>query len=173
MNVGLKMLKLIAILPKSWTRRLIHGFGLIRNPYTLGVRVIVEDAQNRILLVRHSYLKGWYLPGGAVDAAETLHDAAIREVLEEAGIYSGSPATLLNIYLNDRDWGRDRVGLFHLADWSETASYLQPNKEIAEARFFEFDDLPLEITGATLSRIQEFRSGTIPSGGRWISSNHS
>ncbi|MEP2705183.1 MAG: NUDIX domain-containing protein [Roseibium sp.] len=165
------MLKLIGILPKSWTRRLIHGQGLVRNPYTLGVRVIVEDVHKRILLVRHSYLNGWYLPGGAVDGGETLHEAACREVQEEAGIRAEGPVSLLNIYLNDRGWGRDHVGLFHLAEWSEDDLFLQPNTEISEARFFEFDELPTGVTEATRVRLQEFRNDEIPSGGRWMSTS--
>ena len=59
------MLKFLSILPTPWTRRLIQQVGLMRNPYTLGVRVIVEDDRDRVLLVRHSYLNGWYLPGSA------------------------------------------------------------------------------------------------------------
>ena len=162
-----KVLRLISILPKAWTRRLIHGQGLIRNPYTLGVRVIIEDSEGRVLLVRHSYLKGWYLPGGAVDAGETLHEAAHREVLEETGIVAGSSATLLNIYLNDRGWGRDHVGLFYLADWSEGPGFLTSNAEISEARFFGIKDLPEGVTDATRARLSEFEGDVIPSGGRW------
>ncbi|MEC9401119.1 MAG: NUDIX domain-containing protein, partial [Pseudomonadota bacterium] len=81
------------------TTRLIQGIGLVRNPFTLGVRVIVEDRNSRVLLVRHSYVTGWYLPGGGVDKGETMEEAACREVLEEAGVVSVSRPQLLNIFL--------------------------------------------------------------------------
>ena len=34
-------------------------------PITAGVRILCADQANRVLLVRHSYLPGWHLPGGA------------------------------------------------------------------------------------------------------------
>lgn len=162
------ILKVLSVLPRPWVRWLIHGHGLVRNPYTLGVRVIVEDAAGNYLLVRHSYLEGWYLPGGGVDRGETLHQAAMREVREEAGIEAGSPPVLLSMYLNDRGTlGRDHIGLFHLRDWSEGASYLVPNREILESRFFPPGNLPETVSPATHQRLAEFIEGRIPPGGRW------
>ncbi|MEM9842987.1 MAG: NUDIX domain-containing protein, partial [Pseudomonadota bacterium] len=34
---------------------------------TLGVRAIVENAEGQVLLVRHTYTPGLYLPGGGVE----------------------------------------------------------------------------------------------------------
>ncbi|MET1411990.1 NUDIX domain-containing protein [Roseibium sp. HPY-6] len=161
------MLKLLSILPTPWTKRIVQSAVLIRNPYILGVRVLVEDDQHRILLVRHTYLEGWYLPGGAVDGGETLAEAAAREVREEAGIAAGGTPDLLGMYLNREATGRDHVGLFHLTDWSETAAYLEPNSEIAEAGFFAPDALPDALSPATERRLTEFRRGDFPSGAYW------
>lgn len=114
---------------------MIQGLGLVRNPYTLGVRVLVLDAKDRVLLVRHSYLEGWYLPGGGVDRGETMVEAACREVLEEAGISTSGEPVLMNVYLNEEATGRDHVGLFLVSEWTEAENYLSPNAEIVEAAF--------------------------------------
>jgi len=160
------MLKVLSILPTSWTRRLIQQVGLVRNPYTLGVRVIVEDGNKRVLLVRHSYLSGWYLPGGGVDRGETMVEAACREVLEEAGVAADAPPGLINVYLNAEATGRDHVGLFHLERWREAENFLKPNTEIVEAGFFAVDALPDELSRATARRLEEFKSGVFVSD-RW------
>lgn len=161
------MLKVLSYLPKRWTKRMILGVGLVRNPFTLGVRVIVEDAEGRVLLVRHSYLSGWYLPGGGVEAGESIDEAASREVREEAGVTAAAPPVLLNFYLNREATGRDHVGLFHLTAWTEAENFLQPNAEILEAGFFDLEDLPVDLSAATGRRLKEHRSGDFPAGARW------
>ncbi len=163
----LKMLKILSVLPKSVTTRLIQGIGLVRNPFTLGVRVIVEDRNSRVLLVRHSYVTGWYLPGGGVDKGETMEEAACREVLEEAGVVSVSRPQLLNIFLNQEATGRDHVGLYHMPEWRQADTFLQPNAEIEEAAFFELGALPEGLTQSTARRLDEFRSGREPESGKW------
>lgn len=161
------MLKILSLLPKRWTKRLVQSYCLVRNPYSLGVRVIVEDELNRVLLVRHSYLEGWYLPGGGVDGGESLDEAACREVREEAGIVAVETPAFLNIYLNQEATGRDHVGLFHLQAWSRAENFLAPNAEILEADFFDLEALPQGLSAATARRLAEHKAGAFPTGGRW------
>lgn len=53
---------------------------------TMGVKVVLERPDGRVLLERLSYTPGWHLPGGGVEAGETVYDAARREVREECGL---------------------------------------------------------------------------------------
>lgn len=52
----------------------------------LGVMTAVFDDVGRILLSRRADLNLWTLPGGRLDARESLVDAAAREVYEETGV---------------------------------------------------------------------------------------
>ncbi len=55
--------------------------------WTGGVRVIVLDDENRILMVRHDHPERtvWMVPGGSIEEDESSAQAAAREVLEETG----------------------------------------------------------------------------------------
>jgi len=58
-------------------------------PPIVAVAAIVFDAQGRVLLVERGRPPGaglWTVPGGKVEAGETLAEAAAREVLEETGL---------------------------------------------------------------------------------------
>ncbi|MGX8774363.1 MAG: NUDIX domain-containing protein [Bacillota bacterium] len=52
-----------------------------------GVRVIILDDDNRILMVRHDHPERtvWMVPGGSIDEEESSAQAAVREVFEETG----------------------------------------------------------------------------------------
>jgi 8-oxo-dGTP diphosphatase len=51
------------------------------------VDVIIELPGDRLVLIRRKYPPpGWALPGGFVDAGETLEQAARREALEETSL---------------------------------------------------------------------------------------
>ena len=54
------------------------------------VAAIIEFPDNKILLVKRATVvfKGyWALPGGRVDAGETVEQAVVREVKEETGLH--------------------------------------------------------------------------------------
>ena len=57
------------------------------------VVVVARDGAGRVLLVRDRDSGRWTLPGGIVEPDETPADAALRELLEEAG----TPATLTRL----------------------------------------------------------------------------
>lgn len=125
---------------------------------TLGVRVVVEDGEGRVLLVRHTYVKGWYLPGGGVEVGETQAAAAKKELLEETGILCDGEPELIGVYLNLTASRRDHVSLYRCRKWSQ-AKVFNPNKEIAEIGFYAISDLPDGVTPGTLRRIEEVYGG--------------
>lgn len=53
-----------------------------------GVRVIILDEENRMLLVKqqHENKEIWMVPGGGIEENENAAEAAIREVKEETGL---------------------------------------------------------------------------------------
>jgi ADP-ribose pyrophosphatase YjhB (NUDIX family) len=151
-------------LPKIVLRALHKGF-LATRPLTLGVRCAIFDAQGRVFLVRHTYMKGWFMPGGGVEAGETAIEAMRREAREEGNIeFLGEPA-LFNLYFNNQASRRDHVALFRSNAFRQSEPKL-PDREIAEAGFFVPDALPEEATPATRRRLQEL-AGEVPLSPYW------
>lgn len=127
---------------------------------TLGVRTLALD-EDRVLLVRHTYVSGWHLPGGGVHAGETAEAAAHRELLEETGYEATAPARFLGLYFNPAMAGRDHVALYHVPTCAIRRAF-RANREIAEIGLFRTNDLPQTTTTATRRRLAEFLEGLPP-----------
>lgn len=56
--------------------------------WTGGVRAIVLDEENRMLMVKqhHDGKDIWMVPGGGIEEGEGAREAAVREVKEETGL---------------------------------------------------------------------------------------
>jgi ADP-ribose pyrophosphatase YjhB (NUDIX family) len=129
---------------------------------SLGVRGIVLDTENRVLLVRHTYLDGWYFPGGGAESGETLYDALTRELTEEAHISIDAEPLLHGIFLQKRRWHSNHVACFIIRDFHQT-SLRRPDWEIAEIGFFKIDRLPEDTSRATRARLDEVSNKRPPS----------
>lgn len=123
---------------------------------TLGVRALVVGDRG-LFLVRHTYLPGWFLPGGAVDRGESVEGAIVRELREEGGIVCRQRPQLHGVYRSAAAGGRDHVACFVVTrfDIEETST----DWEIAERGFFEIGDLPPDTSRATHSRVAEVFHG--------------
>jgi ADP-ribose pyrophosphatase YjhB (NUDIX family) len=132
---------------------------------TLGVRAVVIDPAGRIFLVRHSYANGWHLPGGGVEAGETLLAALSRELAEEGNIEILETPALHAVYFHPIYSRRDHIALFVVRNFRQT-SKPTPNREIADHGFFASDALPSDATSGTRARIAEVLRGATVSQ-RW------
>jgi len=126
---------------------------------TLGVRGAIFNPQGQVFLVRHSYVAGWYLPGGGVEPGETLAEALARELMEEGGIALDAPAQLFGVYLNKGASRRDHVALFVSHAGKQVKRPRIPNLEIIDYGFHGLDALPEQTSMATRRRLAEIEQG--------------
>jgi ADP-ribose pyrophosphatase YjhB (NUDIX family) len=137
-------------------RLLYIGFRIycfIFRPKTLGVRImLIKDG--RVLLVRQTYISGWFMPGGGVKRGETLDQAARREAREELDAKLGA-LNLLGVYTHFGDQKSDHNALFLCTDFTFSG---RGDQEIAETRFFPLDALPEGLLPGHRRRVEEYHA---------------
>lgn len=104
---------------------------MTRNGIPVGVHVLVGQG-GRILMMRRAgtgFFDGLYsLPGGHVEAGESLRQTAAREMAEETGL-SVDPLTLQCVGVVHRLSDTNRVDFFLRAPvWSGTPRICEPDK---------------------------------------------
>jgi len=143
---------------------LMHRVFILTRGMTMGVRAACFDEAGRVFLVRHTYVPGWYLPGGGLERGETALDALAKELREEGNLVATAPPEFVHVYFNRTASPRDHV-LFYKVGVRQTAPR-PPDREIAESGFFPLDSLPDGVTEATLRRLREL-SGESPKSDLW------
>jgi ADP-ribose pyrophosphatase YjhB (NUDIX family) len=139
-------------------RRLLHLVWRFSRGLTIGVRAVVFDADGKVFLVTHSYVSGWHLPGGGVEAGETLTAALTRELREEGNIELTEPPRLFGVYFNRHATRRDHVAVYVVRSFRQSGSP-KPNHEIVAHGFFAIEALPDGTTRSTRERIAEVLNG--------------
>ena len=142
---------------EPWARPAVQAWARLRRGTTLGVRAVVADADGRVLLIEHTYIPGWHLPGGGVDRGETPEQAIARELVEEAGVRPAGRPKLVSAHDNGRSFRGDYVLLYRVDRWRAVPA--TSRGEIVQARFFARDALPETVTRATRRRLDEVFGG--------------
>ena len=128
---------------------------LFRPGKTIGVRALLID-NGRVLLVKHSYLPHWYLPGGGVEAGESPLKALRRELREEININLTRDPELLGFYYNNQEKRDDYIAVYVCHHFDGVAQILPDQFEIEKLEWFELEDLPMGLSPGTQRRIGEF-----------------
>jgi 8-oxo-dGTP diphosphatase len=105
----------------------------------------VSEGRLRIALIRRGIepQKGWWaIPGGFVLPGESLEDAALREVREEAGVRDVYLEQLYTFGAPDRDPRGRVVTVAYFALVPPTGIHLAASTDAAEASWFALDELP-------------------------------
>src|SRR3954466_739482 len=121
---------------------------------TLGVRGIVLAGDGRVFLVKHSYVRGWHLPGGGVEGGESFRDTLARELMEEGRIELVGEPTLHGVFFNSYASRRDHVAVYVVRQFRQDRQPV-PTREIIACGFFEARALPQGTTEGTRLRIAE------------------
>lgn len=127
----------------------------IRKPITVGVRALITDGEQVVLMRTHGSAV-WDLPGGGVKHGETLRAAAIREACEETGCHVEVNG-VLGMYLSMHNGHSDHVVVFVCC--AQTTPNVALNLEIAQARTWPIKSLPPSVPPATRRRIAEYLAG--------------
>jgi ADP-ribose pyrophosphatase YjhB (NUDIX family) len=145
--------------------RVLHWGFLVTRPMSLGVRGIVINAADEVMLVRHGYVSGWHFPGGGVEVGETCVESMTRELKEEACIALDGPPVLHGLFFNTQTSKRDHVAVYVVRNF-RVLGERKPDWEIVEARFFPRLALPEGTTRATRARLAEIFD-SVPASDRW------
>ncbi|WP_246562594.1 NUDIX domain-containing protein [Rickettsiella endosymbiont of Dermanyssus gallinae] len=131
-----------------------HFFRRIGRAKTVGVRAVIFNTQEEVLLVKHTYRPGWHTPGGAVESGESPIDAICREIYEETGLEVTTEPQIFAVYRH-RWRDLDDYPILYVVKDQESTPVTNDKIEISDVKWFPLCALPEDITNKTRERIDE------------------
>lgn len=130
---------------------------LLRRP-VVGVNAAARTDDGRWILIRRGDTGMWALPGGTLEWGETLRDAIVRELGEEAGVEVLDLGSVSGVYSRP-----DRDPRFHAVTVVVRARVSEPSRppdnplEIREVGLFRDDALPTELAMGMTDMLRDAR----------------
>jgi 8-oxo-dGTP diphosphatase len=132
---------------------------LLRRP-VVGVAAAARTADGRWLLIRRRDTGQWALPGGTLEWGETLREAIVRELAEEAGVAHVVLGGIVGVYSQpQRDQRFHAVTVVVEAEVGDPARPPMNPAEIAGVALFREPDLPLELAHGMGTMLDDARGG--------------
>lgn len=116
---------------------------------TIGCGAIIEDGQERILLLKRKDYEEWGIPGGILELGETFEKTVKREVFEETKLHLQT-ISLFGIYAGKNGFATYENGdkvysvqiIFHTKDFEGNPNI---NEEATDHGFFARNEIPDNI----------------------------
>lgn len=145
------------------------------------VRAFIFNPEWKLLLTQHKKDSPWVLPGWHVEPGEDIHDAMIREIREEFGIWANffeiddgeilyhkgkklthkvAPLSIYELHYSDKEWkDKSRTEYIFLMESADTIREIQAS-EIYAYEWFDADEAlmlkpNIEIHDFTLEMLEK------------------
>jgi len=130
---------------------------MIDPTHSIGVLGVAE-AEGRVLLVRTAYGESrWQLPGGFVEAGESLAEALQRELREELGA-EVAVGSLVGLYL--RRWDNNLVIVFRVG--GNLSEIVADPAEVRDFGWFPRGSMPVPVSVRTKRMVNDALAGAEP-----------
>lgn len=139
--------------------RKIYWF--IFRPKTFGVKAILFDKNEKVLLIKNSYDKRFMFPGGGIKRNETPEQAAKRELWEETGIVA-QEIKQIGEYTSSAEYKKDTIYFYYVPEYSQAKQTKSP--EIDKIGFYSLSELPQPLSESTKRRLTNFNPNKFEKG---------
>lgn len=133
----------------------IRLYWKIFKPKIYGSRAIILH-EDKVLLVKNVNVNYWSLPGGKINLGENPEQCILRELEEELSLNGIRVDYKLGEYISKKEGKKDTVYIFVV---NLSYSTFEKQWELEDAKWFNLEKLPKDISPAGLRRIKEYQSG--------------
>lgn len=137
------------------------SFNVYANPTPTTDVIIYSPEQGIVIISRKNPPYGYALPGGFIDAGETVEHAAIREMKEETNL-DVNLLGILGVYSHpDRDPRQHTMSVVFVGR-PDDSQLLKAGDDAGNAAFYKLDNLPSPFAfdhGKILDNFKEYLAG--------------